>query len=682
MSIRVKTILLIVGSTLILLLVSSLITTIIFTHRFTELEKQDVIQNSGKIENLIQSELQEMERTNEDWAMWDDSYLFAAGEYPDYWQDNWAISTYKTLQLKFIAYVDLDGKIIRAEGADYLRGQFTNFPEEMQQYLNKESGLLDVLTPKQTIIALPQGAFLIVSHAITHSDGSGPANGFLILAREIDPVLLEKFSSMTNLSVHLLSSQTNRSNFDRLLRLKPKDANVLIQLGSAEIISGFLFINGINKDPEIIFQFDHPRDIFQQGRASLFYVITISSIFGIGLTLLYILLFERQVIRPLGKLRKELFYPSELSEIDRGEKPLRRISLDALEDIKHPLEKVLLEARTKSQKALIQQEIYFNLVNQAKEGFALIEPENLSVLDANPAFFDFFEIKGKAKKGLNFEELLWKIISKEKTVEVVKKIRVIQENKPGFITELETKSKTGISKIVDLSINSLKINDQILIYMFIRDMSERKLMEKQLQYQLDETLIINRILSAATSSFDSKAIYNVICKEFARALNVPQTSMGLADAEKSKINMVAEYGNNRRPSILGEVFEFNNNPVFLEAIRHKQPIAVNDAQNDPALISFRPILKRIGIISILILPLIIHEDVIGTVLLGSLAPRKFTEEEVETAVRISLVACQSVEILRLYEEVQNELGHRKAVEHTLEKENDTWQRLSKFNRYC
>ncbi|KAB8140252.1 response regulator [Chloroflexia bacterium SDU3-3] len=196
----------------------------------------------------------------------------------------------------------------------------------------------------------------------------------------------------------------------------------------------------------------------------------------------------------------------------------------------------------------------------------------------------------------------------------------------------------------------------------IRDITERKQVEQALQQQLRETLLLNRVSTAATSAHDPNQILQIVCEELALMMGLPQSACTTLSADGTELQVIAEYCEPGRVSALGLRIPLAGNDASLQVITTKEPVVLTNAQTDPRATGFHEIGRQRGTVSLLIIPIIIRDRVIGTLGLDSPVSRAFTPEEIAIAQKVALTISQSLENARLYSEVQQELAERRRVE--------------------
>ena len=105
--------------------------------------------------------------------------------------------------------------------------------------------------------------------------------------------------------------------------------------------------------------------------------------------------------------------------------------------------------------------------------------------------------------------------------------------------------------------------------------------------------------------------------------------------EKPEAEVVAEYLAEDRPTALGKTIPVTGNPSFQYLFDHKSPLAVSNAQTDPCLEPVHDLMRRRGVVSLLIVPLIINDAVVGSIGLDSLEPRHFSAQEISLAWNVA-----------------------------------------------
>ncbi|NTU80935.1 MAG: response regulator [Chloroflexales bacterium] len=191
---------------------------------------------------------------------------------------------------------------------------------------------------------------------------------------------------------------------------------------------------------------------------------------------------------------------------------------------------------------------------------------------------------------------------------------------------------------------------------------ERARLYGDLQHTVRETLLLNRVITAAASAHDHIAVLDVACTELARALEVPQAACALFDEGRTQLTVVSEYCASGRPSGLGAVIPVAGNPLTELVLSQRAPVQVPDVHTDVRTAATAALFERRGTAAIMILPLIVQDEIVGTIGLDSLTPRVFTLEEIVLAQAVTWTVGPALENVQLTSALKAELAERARTE--------------------
>jgi PAS domain S-box-containing protein len=193
------------------------------------------------------------------------------------------------------------------------------------------------------------------------------------------------------------------------------------------------------------------------------------------------------------------------------------------------------------------------------------------------------------------------------------------------------------------------------------DITERKQAEEEVRRRNRELTLLNQVIFAASSSSGPQSVFETTCRELALAFNVPQVTAALLDDTGEKLEVVAEYRESGRPSGLDVEIPVKDNPAMQAVIESKEPLAIVEAQTDPRMAPIHDLMQAWGVASLLILPLVAGDRVVGTIGLDSLERRVFTDEEKTLGSSAAKAASQVLESARLLEETQMRARHQETL---------------------
>jgi signal transduction histidine kinase/DNA-binding response OmpR family regulator len=174
---------------------------------------------------------------------------------------------------------------------------------------------------------------------------------------------------------------------------------------------------------------------------------------------------------------------------------------------------------------------------------------------------------------------------------------------------------------------------------------ERTRLRGDQQVLVRETLLLNKVMSAIATASDVRDGLQRICAELASAFEVSQALCALLNADHSAQTVVAEYRAQDGPSVIGAVIPVRGNLLTQDLVTRRKPMAMSNITLNARPESGR----RAARISLLIVPVLIHDEVIGTIGLSSAKSHEFTPDEIALAQRVATAVGQALTNLQLKE---------------------------------
>jgi len=177
----------------------------------------------------------------------------------------------------------------------------------------------------------------------------------------------------------------------------------------------------------------------------------------------------------------------------------------------------------------------------------------------------------------------------------------------------------------------------------------REQLEK-LKREAEDRALVQRIASLVNSSLDVKEILEITAKQMVQNFQVDHSGILIFDDENKTGEVVAEYP---PQGATGARIELEGYPAAQFIIKEKKPLAIEDTLASPLMAPVRNIMEYLGIRSMLIVPLIVQENVIGSIGLDVMEnKRSFSQEEIELARTIANQVALAIQNARLYEGIQ------------------------------
>jgi two-component sensor histidine kinase/sensor domain CHASE-containing protein len=308
MSIRLRTLLLIAGTTVGLLAILYTISALLFLDRFSRLERKEALRGLQQANNALANELGELDTFNHDWAAWDDTYAFVQDRDPGYLESNLMDETFVGGMLNLMVFLDREGGIVFAKSYDWRQQNSLDLPAELMAHLRPGSPLVprtDEDAHFQGILLLPEAPLLVVSHPILTSTSRGPRHGTLIMGRYLDDAELASLAEQTRLELRLFRQDREQP------RELPEDARATLGLRGelvrpldGERIAAYSLLRDVAGETALVLRSVIPRETYRQGLLTIRYLVF--SLLGVGLVFCAVVMFllEAGVLRRVSGLSR------------------------------------------------------------------------------------------------------------------------------------------------------------------------------------------------------------------------------------------------------------------------------------------------------------------------------------------------------------------------------------------
>ena len=183
---------------------------------------------------------------------------------------------------------------------------------------------------------------------------------------------------------------------------------------------------------------------------------------------------------------------------------------------------------------------------------------------------------------------------------------------------------------------------------------ERLRLLEETQRRLREATLLSNVIALTTSADDLSSALNQVCSEVAHFFQAPQAAFALVNRDSTTAEIVAEYRAPGRSSALGLQIPVAENPSMAYILKHKLPLAVTDAQNDPLLAPVHAIMRQREVASILLVPILLSGGVAGTLGIDDLQPRQFSPTDITLMQNVASQVGHALERLNLLAKTQEQ----------------------------
>ncbi|MDX1523810.1 MAG: PAS domain S-box protein, partial [Anaerolineae bacterium] len=164
---------------------------------------------------------------------------------------------------------------------------------------------------------------------------------------------------------------------------------------------------------------------------------------------------------------------------------------------------------------------------------------------------------------------------------------------------------------------------------------ERQQIEIETRQRNREFALLNQVIAASVTQSEPEFILDTACRELSLAFNMSRAVAILLKPDKATLEIVAEFRPDDLPSLLHETLSLADTPLFQLLKAQKSPVVAGDAQHDPRFESIYPLLHLRKTVSVLLLPLIVDDEFVGAISLGTTKPLQFSPQDVNLAWSIA-----------------------------------------------
>jgi diguanylate cyclase (GGDEF)-like protein/PAS domain S-box-containing protein len=308
MTLRSKTILLVSAALVALLAMIYVSSRAVLLRSFAGLEEDATRRDLQRAVNALECRIEELDITTYDWASWDDTYQFMQDRNPAYVEANLLDDTLVALGLNALLLVAPSGEVVFDKAVDLQEEAQVPVPQSLFGHLTADGLLSAIQQPGshiRGILELPEGLVLVSSRPILSSEDEGPLRGWLIMARYLDLIEVQRLAHVTDsvLTIQPARNATQPVQVETVQSaLAETPSFTVVRPLSDDIVAGYTVLPDIYGEPGVLVGVELPREIYGQGQAAVAYVLTAILLVGLAFGALQCVMLDRQVLARIMEL--------------------------------------------------------------------------------------------------------------------------------------------------------------------------------------------------------------------------------------------------------------------------------------------------------------------------------------------------------------------------------------------
>ncbi len=350
---------------------------------FADLERDLAREDLQRVLNVLDSELAALDALVTDWAEWDDTYAFVAGEAPGYSDSNLIDETFEVLRLNVILIFDRQGNVFYGKAYQLDERQSVMLNDVLiEQYVGAGSlrqyyaSAIDTSRHASGVVRLPHGPMLVSIHPVLTSKGDGPPRGTMVMGRYLDRDLVGRLATTAaiDLEVHAFNAADLPPDFARAREELTAGNGRHIDLLSEDSVAGYALLDDISGKPALILRVLLPRNVYDEASDTVHFFLLGLLGWGLLLVVVALILLERQVLARVLRLSNAVSMVGRSGKLDqrvqvggRDELALLAANINGMLDTVQQAQKSLSESQLRAQRIItsISDVLYVAWVNPA-----------------------------------------------------------------------------------------------------------------------------------------------------------------------------------------------------------------------------------------------------------------------------------------------------------------------------
>jgi len=296
-----------------------------------------------------------------DWAKWDDTYIFTENNNTAYIESNLVDNTFENLQLNMLLIFDQNGRLVFGKMYDIPNHSAIPVNEAIINQVTDNGGIFtdSSVNAQKGLIIVKDAPMMIAAQPILTSEQKGPAHGILMMGRYLDEKDLSTLSKAVGLplSIELVNNKQASEDFQLAKENLSLEKPIFTQSLNETSMAGYVLLGDIKGNPFLIGKVTDYRTEYAQGKITVMYVgATLFATMTLTFAVIAVLL-DKVVVSRLSKLNDTVINIRKRGDnskrvIVQGQDELSSLSaninsmLDVIDDHTKSLEKIVNE-RTK-----------------------------------------------------------------------------------------------------------------------------------------------------------------------------------------------------------------------------------------------------------------------------------------------------------------------------------------------
>lgn len=321
-----------------------------------KLDESNVQKDLETINLQLKSKMDNLNRTNRDWAVWDSTYFFIRGENPKYIDVNFQNDTFENNMVNFIVLLDYQNNLLYQKGYNYIHHKPLELDSDFYRVFLPIVQTADEMNNPQLVMT-DLGLTMASIQSVYRSNGEGDSVGTLIMGKMVNESFVKRLGE--GLSLNLSFKNVEPLTSQSLTRITPL---------SEKKLKGSYYLEDYSKKRTFEISLNSNRDFYTQKKAMIQQLSKTVLFTGLFFILLIIVLLNQFILSRVQNLSLQLM------EIQTNKKVKSRINIskghkDELTNLEHSINRMLASLEEKHNE--IVQLAYYDQLTLLPNRYAL-----------------------------------------------------------------------------------------------------------------------------------------------------------------------------------------------------------------------------------------------------------------------------------------------------------------------
>ncbi|MBD8525065.1 sensor domain-containing diguanylate cyclase [Pseudomarimonas arenosa] len=284
--------------------------------RFQRLEAAELQQQHERLEQAIEADLDALKRLTRDWGEFDDTYAYMRGDNPDYIDANIDFDGLLNLQLDALALVDAEHRLREGFRPDHQNEVMASLSPEVEAAISRATVLLAEASNGAGVIVAGDRVLALGLSEVLTTEGEGPANGYVVMARYLDGGAVERLASRIRSEVDFEPLEAARLSSAEEMQALNTLHYLQRPLGEDKIAS-FSLLRGLDGEPALLMRVLMRRDILRQGEDAIGTLLVGAALGYLSLVLAVFVALRWIAVRRIQRVGSELQRIADDADLER-----------------------------------------------------------------------------------------------------------------------------------------------------------------------------------------------------------------------------------------------------------------------------------------------------------------------------------------------------------------------------